>query len=285
MIDTQFHRKEDYQTVFYDVNTTGQRKAMLQERYEMIFVQKGYIECWLEDQFYRVMAGDVLLVPAGVMFSVTTKSKGMPLQFYHIQVSPRFLHFLKVQDPEMDSNFVRTVANKRYMFRLPPEDMILLCQAFESLIIEETRNDSSTNISCAALISVLLVRVNRLIGNATQEQLLQGEDNRLAGVLTYIHDHCTEALSVDELAEMFSFSASHLAHSFKKQLGVSLYHYVLLRRLQIGRNEMLNNVPVKEAYLKCGFGDYAGFYRAFMKEFGISPQKYKQKYTKEFNYS
>jgi AraC-like DNA-binding protein len=121
------------------------------------------------------------------------------------------------------------------------------------------------------------VRVNRLIKQHGNEVLLAGSDNRLSPVLTYIHGACTTPVSVDELAERFSYSPSHLAHSFKNQMGISLYHYVLLRRLQMGREAMLQGVPVKEAYQKCGFGDYAGFYRAFVKEYGLSPQQYKKR--------
>lgn len=106
---------------------------------------------------------------------------------------------------------------------------------------------------------------------------MAGDGNRLGPVLSYIHAECTSPLSVDELAQRFNYSPSHLAHSFKKQMGTSLYHYVLLRRLQIGREAMLQGVPVKEAYQRCGFGDYAGFYRAFVKEFGLSPQQYKKR--------
>lgn len=40
---------------------------------------------------------------------------------------------------------------------------------------------------------------------------------------------------------------------------------------------ILDGVPVKDAFKRCGFGDYAGFYRAFVKEFGVSPQQYKKK--------
>lgn len=281
MVKTQFCRKDDYQAVYYDVNTASQRPAAVQEKYEMVLVQKGCLEYWIEDQYYKVRSGDILLIPAGVMVSITLKQKSCPLQAYNVQVSQRFLDFLQVQDKSIDENLQSAVNRQRYLFRVPQEDEILLQQAFEALVREDKESPLNSEVSSAAMLSILLVRVNRLLENATDEARLMGEENRLSEVLKYIHEHCTESLSVDDLATIFSFSASHLAHTFKKQLGTSLYHYVLLRRLQIGRQAMLSNVPVKEAYLRCGFGDYAGFYRAFMKEFGMSPQQYKQKFGKE----
>lgn len=280
MVKTQFCRKDDYQTIYHDLNSAGQQPAAVQEKYEIVLVQKGCLEYWIEDQYYKVCSGDILLIPAGVMVSVTLKQKGCPLQVYNVRVSQRFLDFLRVQDPAVDRNLNEAVNSKRYLFRIPKDDQILLQQAFEALVREDKEAPLNSEVSSAAMLSILLVRVNRLLENSTEEARLMGEKNRLSEVLEYIHDHCTESLSVDDLATIFSFSPSHLAHTFKKQLGTSLYHYVLLRRLQIGRQAMLDNVPVKEAYLRCGFGDYAGFYRAFMKEFGMSPQQYKQKYGK-----
>lgn len=281
MVKTQFCRKDDYQALYHEMNSAAQKPASVQEKYEIVLVQKGCLEYWIEDQYYKLRSGDILLVPAGVMVSITLKQKGCPMQAYNVQVSQRFLDFLRVQDQAIDANLDSAVKSKKYLFRVPKEDQILLQQAFEALVREDKECPLNSEVSSAAMLSILLVRVNRLLDNATEEARLMGEENRLSEVLKYIHEHCTESLSVDDLATIFSFSASHLAHTFKKQLGTSLYHYVLLRRLQIGRQAMLDNVPVKEAYLRCGFGDYAGFYRAFMKEFGMSPQQYKQKYGKD----
>ena len=142
---------------------------------------------------------------------------------------------------------------------------------------ESTDNRLNSELSTKAMLSALMVQVNRLVNSRGDQLLFAGDQNRLSPVLAYIHDNCTQPLTVEKLAEQFEYSPSHLAHSFKKQMGTSLYHYVLLRRLQIGREAMLEGIPVKEAYQKCGFGDYAGFYRAFIKEFGLSPQQYKKK--------
>ena len=35
-------------------------------------------------------------------------------------------------------------------------------------------------------------------------------------------------------------------------------------------------MSITEAYQTFGFGDYSSFYRAFKKEFGVSPKEYKE---------
>jgi AraC-like DNA-binding protein len=39
---------------------------------------------------------------------------------------------------------------------------------------------------------------------------------------------------------------------------------------------MRTGVPVTQACHSCGFGDYSSFYRAFKKEFGLSPRAYRK---------
>ena len=48
---------------------------------------------------------------------------------------------------------------------------------------------------------------------------------------TYMNEHCTEDLSMDELAEMTGFSKSHFIRLFKEFAGVSYYEYLTKRRL------------------------------------------------------
>ena len=43
--------------------------------------------------------------------------------------------------------------------------------------------------------------------------------------------------------------------------------------------DVLGDVPVTKVYLLFGFHDYSSFYRAFKKEYGISPKDFKELHT------
>ncbi|MGD9559513.1 MAG: helix-turn-helix domain-containing protein [Oscillospiraceae bacterium] len=270
-------RQRDYEGGTSRDENAGQIPAAAREVYEIMCVTEGGAEYWVEDQHYKLRAGDILLVPVGVMVSATLKQRGCPFARHGVWMSRRFMTFLKLQDDEADYCFARAAAEQRYVLRVPPAQFDGLKGAFETLAEECAGDRLNAELSTKAILSALMVQMNRIVQEQDESVLLPGDTNRLAPVLSYIHANCTDALSVEGLANQFGYSASHLAHSFKKQTGTSLYHYVLLRRLQIGREAMLQGIPVKEAYQKCGFGDYAGFYRAFTKEFGLSPQQYKKR--------
>ena len=270
-------RREDYEAGTSRDEAAGQIPSGMREVYEVLCVTEGGADFWVEDQCYKLRAGDILLIPAGVMVGASLKQRGCPFQRHAIWMSRRFLTFLKLQDEAADLAFAKAQAEGRYLLRLPEELFEGMEGGFETLVSECRGDKLNAELSTKAMLSALIVQINRVVKSMDGEVLLPGAQNRLAPVLTHIHRYCTEPLTVVGLAKQFGYSPSHLAHSFKKQMGTSLYHYILLRRLQIGREAMLNGVPVKEAYQKCGFGDYAGFYRAFTKEYGISPQQYKKK--------
>lgn len=270
-------RREDYEGGTNRDEAAGQIPCASREAYEIMCVTGGWAEYWVEDQHYKLCAGDVLLLPAGVMVGASLKQRGCPFHRHAVWMSRRFMTFLRLQDEQADYAFALAEQEGRFLMRLPVDIFEGVLAGFETMTDECRDEQLNAELSTKAMLSGLTVQLNRLAKTYGSEVLRLGDENRLGPVLTYIHAHCTDALTVEMLAEQFGYSPSHLAHSFKKQMGTSLYHYVLIRRLQIGREAMLDGVPVKEAYQKCGFGDYAGFYRAFTKEYGMSPQQYKKR--------
>lgn len=90
-------------------------------------------------------------------------------------------------------------------------------------------------------------------------------------ILHYIETHLSDTISLSSIAEHFLVSQSAISHMFKKQMDVSFYQVVIQRRLIESKNLILAGVPLKAIPEQCGFSDYSVFYKAFVKEYGISP--------------
>ena len=86
-------------------------------------------------------------------------------------------------------------------------------------------------------------------------------------------------ISLERLAAELFVSKYHIAHVFKDEIGMSIHQYISKKRLARCREALLGDVPVTKVYLLFGFHDYSSFYRAFKKEYGISPKDFKELHT------
>lgn len=89
--------------------------------------------------------------------------------------------------------------------------------------------------------------------------------------LYYIEENLQTTLCAQELADRAGFSQFHYYRLFQKATGWPVMQYILRRRLLHAAYAMRCGSTGIEAALRYGFDTYAGFYRAFLREFGCTP--------------
>ena len=88
--------------------------------------------------------------------------------------------------------------------------------------------------------------------------------------IDYMEDNITAEISPAELAERAGFSLYHYYRLFQNALGMPLGQYLTRRRLLHAAYAMARGGSGVDAALGYGFDTYAGFYRAFRREFGCT---------------
>ena len=103
-------------------------------------------------------------------------------------------------------------------------------------------------------------------------------DNRtiIQQSLDYIEDNLQTEITAAELAEMAGFSLFHYYRLFQQATGLPVMQYILRRRLLHGVYAMKQGNTKIDAALSFGFDTYAGFYKAFCREFGSTPSEFLQ---------
>lgn len=126
-------------------------------------------------------------------------------------------------------------------------------------------------------------KIVELLFAISEASSFQGEDTRgvtehtvAEQVLLYVNEHFREDLSCHDIAAHFYLSKFRLEHVFKAAVGVSLWDYVITRRLIYCHELLEQNVSVKSAAYRAGFHNYSNFYRLYKKHMGITPQAYKR---------
>ncbi len=111
-------------------------------------------------------------------------------------------------------------------------------------------------------------------------------DNRktIQNILDYIEDNLKAEINMDELCSMAGYSYVHFCRLFSYYIGLSPSEYITRRRLINAVYDMSKGTTKVDVALTYGFDTYAGFYKAFKREFNCSPSEFIKSYKGEKPY-
>lgn len=98
----------------------------------------------------------------------------------------------------------------------------------------------------------------------------------LSALAHYLDHHAAEDVSLDTLCELSGYSPGHLIRAFKQYFGLTPHAYLVNRRVQLGRVDLKNGIPIAEAALNAGFADQPHFQRAFKRLMAATPNQYRR---------
>ena len=96
--------------------------------------------------------------------------------------------------------------------------------------------------------------------------------SRMSALIRYINQNAS--LSLDQLEQTFGISKYVLLHEFKDYTCMSIYQYILTRRVILAQQLIQQGAKPNQACEQSGFSDYTSFYRAFKARTGKSPNQY-----------
>ena len=137
-------------------------------------------------------------------------------------------------------------------------------------VIKNTNAAQERSVFLYGAFLMLLAELNMENVKITSPRLREG-DPLIQECIRYIDENFTKSITVASIAKKIGVSESALAHSFKKDLGISLYKYIVEKRLVYAHKLISENEKPTKIYLDCGYNDYPTFYKAYLKMFGYPP--------------
>jgi len=96
---------------------------------------------------------------------------------------------------------------------------------------------------------------------------------RLGDVISYMHQHCAEQITIDDLASIGCMSRRTLTREFTKVTGHAPIEYLIRERVKRAREMLLTrDKSVTEVAFAVGFQDSNYFSRKFRAIVGVSPR-------------
>lgn len=135
--------------------------------------------------------------------------------------------------------------------------------------------------SVHGLFVALCAEMNRLAlkGDAagSSPEDMDNEHSYARSALTYIYEHYTEAISIQELAAYCGISGSHFRRVFKKVVGISPLEYIQHYRIQQACHLIyLNQEPINIIAQQTGYRSLSSFNRQFQQYMHSSPSHYRK---------
>lgn len=132
-------------------------------------------------------------------------------------------------------------------------------------------------ISTASSMEVIEQNIQACITelrDAYHQRLQDGGFQHIQAVEQYIMQHLQEpGLTLREIAEAFGDTPSALTAKFKEYYQDTLYVFLQKKRLELAVTYLNSSMTIREIAAACGFGSVESLYRAFRKEYGITPNQ------------
>ena len=274
-VSRQYMLSRDYEIYYYNDQHFHSVGTHSHDYYEFYFFESGTVSMEIDGVPHPLKQGTMLIIPPGVPHrAVVADGEGAYGRFV-FWISREFLQALIRQAPEYGYLAQLAQQQKSYLwsFDLFTFNTIrsLLFAVLDELHTARYGREETLQIE----LRRLLLSVNRLVYEQQNGKIVREERNQYAVISSYIDEHLSEPLTLDSIAGRFFLSKFYVAHLFRERAGLSVLQYLTKKRLAAVCAAMQSGQSIHEACLQYGFQEYSGFYRAFVKEYGVSPSAYR----------
>ena len=241
------------------------------QSFELYYLINGKREYFIGDRHFPISAGSIVLIPPKVLHTTTSAgglryllhfSESFLRQYFTDEMlKPLFnqLPFVFCGDDIENDHIKRILATMLAEFnnaaskQIPQNDVLLAGYLYQLLFIAANESNSYVFSSNA--------------------------DKRITQIIQYINKNYGYINDIEEIAQAFFISKSHLCRLFKKSLGITLVSYLNTIKIKAAcalikeDEEGLNQIA-----LHCGFNSYSYFCKVFKFEKGVTPTEYRKRH-------
>ena len=271
----QYMLSRDFEIYYYSDLHFQSVGSHAHDYYEFYFFVEGAVTMELGGRRYPLRQGDVIVVPPGVEHRALLTDPSAPYRRFVFWLSRDYVQALAQQSSDYMLPIKRAEAAQGRLWHFDLLTFNTLRGELFALLDELHAERFGKQAQVSLYISGLLLHLSRLVYEQAHRPAQGGSVSTYAAVTAFIDTHLEEELSLDRLAQEFYLSKYYIAHLFQSSVGMTVHRYITKKRLAACAAAIQSGAKIIEVYLTYGFTDYSAFYRAFQKEYGMSPSAYR----------
>ena len=235
------------------------------ERMEILLMRQGRLQLICGNDCFEVLPGGVAFInPNEIHMGQFLEPQNQTVNvIFHLDL----LHTARMDEADRQLDGLR-FGRLRIVHLVEQDDSLArLVERMDTLV--STPSSSLMQVK-ACLMEILAAAFAHY--SAEDSTVYGSGSSLLPKLLTHLHSHYSEPLTLQDLADYSGFSKTHFCRWFKKQVGESPMDYLNTIRLQKA-SQLLHQtrLTLLDIALCCGFQSLNYFSRKFKEYFGYPP--------------
>lgn len=246
---------------------------------EIVYVEKGSFEEYIDLESYKVKAGDIILINPCLLHSFKhtdderSSFRTIIFNFNMLTGNNTDACAIKYLTPFLDGNYINPIV----ISQDAPHYQELFASV-SRLIEEYDKKNAFYEMKIKAeLFNLFYILFSYFFKAELREPSIKDNTTRnIKTILDYIDENYMKTITIDELAESVDLSKHYFMRFFKKYMGMTCIEYINDYRLNIATNLLLTTgMQITEIAARIGITNLSYFNRIFKKKFNMTPKEYR----------